>query len=205
MSEKRNDVTSIVSIPVTVAEYTCGCWGKHLPPYITGGEIVLPCGLGYRSRNHTHGQNFYVLDVQDNMALVEFRKYGDLYGAGVWRYLTGEDDGHLFVCHVSKASGSVADTLKGMVPIAVKRAMREGLDVRRQGDWFFVPVARSPRGKIEYDCPLDDDHRASEIVALKTVVYVRGSISHSQHKTIRLDGWHKAIRNGRLALLGGDD
>lgn len=94
--ETRNDISTIqqAGIPAALGEFSCGYWGKHQPPYIQENQIVIDVGQGYRSNKHLHGQNLYVIeaDAEQRVALIEMRKYGDLYGAGLWHYLIGVDN-----------------------------------------------------------------------------------------------------------------
>jgi len=208
---EKNDVTSLVGIPVRLEEFSCGCWGKHQPPYIEENQIVIKVGLGYRSNKHLHGQNLYVLEVdaENRIALIEMRKYGDFYSAGLWHYLIGVDEVP-FIAQVPSTIDALAEALEYLKPAAVKRAEQAGLSVKRQGDWFFIPVARAPRGEVEHNVPLDDDHVAANIIRKRSVIYVQGAVAHSQHAMVYLDTWHKAIRNkairtGRLARGSGAD
>jgi len=210
---KRNEIGELVKIgPVVLQDYSCGCWGRHHPPRIESSQIVIEVGEGYRSNKHLHGQNLYVLEVdaENRVALIEMRKYGDLYGAGLWHYLIGVDDGVLFVCQTPSTIDTLAGTLEYLKPAAVRKAKAAGQDIKRQGDWFFIPTTRTPRGEVEHNQALDDDHVATDVIRKKTVVYVRGTVVHGQHATIYLDTWHRAVRNrairtGRLARGGGAD
>lgn len=215
MYQARNDISEVkgAGIPVELTEFSCGCWGKHESPNIDEetGQILIAVGEGYRSNKHQHGQNVYVIKVsaENRVALVEMRKYGDLYGSGMWHYLLGVDEVP-FVAQVPNTLDTLEEALDYLKPVTVKRAEEAGLDVRRQGDWYFVPVSRAPRGEVAHNRPLDDDHVAADIIRKKSVVYVRGVVVHRQHTAMELDGWHKAIQNkairiGRLARGGGAD
>lgn len=209
--EQRNSIANLVQagIPVETRDYSCGCWGKHQPPYIDNSTIIIEIGRGYQSNKHMHGQNLYIIEARDNLALIEVRKYGDLYGSGMWHYLIGVD-GAPFIAQISSNINTLDGALESLKPASVKRAESQGLTVERQGDWYFIPTS-APRGQIEINQPLDDDHVATEAVLLKTVAYVRGEITHRQHGTLILGSqWHKAIQNnairtGRLAMGGNAD
>jgi len=203
-------------IPIRREEFTCGWGGKHHPPVIDAGQIVIAVGEGYRSRNHLHVQDLYPVDIDttNHVALVVMRKRGDLYGSGQWAYVIGVVDGAPFICQVPKETQSLKEAWAYLKPILVKRAEEAGLIPLRQGDWYFVPVVpvdRRPRGDIEHDLPLVGNHMAQEMIRLRTVIYVRGAIVHSQHGVLVLgQRWHKAVRNkairtGRLARGGGAD
>jgi len=219
--ENKNDISKLAAagIKVVLEDYSCGCWGKHHTPYIENATasledqyIVIEVGEGYRSSKHLHGQNVYVLETnpEEHIALIEMRKYGDMYGAGMWHYLIGIE-GSLFIAQVPSTIDTLAEALESLKPAAVKRAEVNGADVKRQGDWYFIPVNRKPRGTVEVNQPLDDDHVADEAVILKTVAYARGIVTHGHHASLNLGKtWHKALQNnairtGRLAMGGYDD
>ena len=135
--------------------FACGCWGKHQPPYVDHGSIVFAVGVGYESRKHLHGQNVYVVDIDpvDQRALVEMRKFGDCFGAGLWRYLIGVEQGTPWACHVPATLQSVAEAAEYLKPAEVKRAIQAGKQVKRQGDWFFIPVAKPGRAQAPSTSP----------------------------------------------------
>jgi len=111
------------------------------------------------------------------------------------------------------------------MPASIKTSIANGAPVQRQGDWYFVPVAKpSAAAKETGFSSLDGDHMPAECFATGSTfatvdrksirvpdgtIYVRGTISHAQHDSIYLDGWHKAIRNkairiGRLGRINND-
>lgn len=184
MSEQpRNDISVLTAagIPAITAEFSCGCWGKHQPPYLSDDQIVFEIGTGYRSNKHTHGQNVYVIeaDAEQHVALIEMRKYGDLYGAGLWHYLVGVDSAP-FIAQVSSNIDTLAEALASLKPAEVVKAEAAGLTVQRQGDWFFVPVSRKPtslakplaewraqttRALYDERITLDGDHAPDEMLS----------------------------------------
>lgn len=214
MQTVRNDLSRVkneTTIPVRLDDFDCGCWGRHQPPRVIEGTIVFDVGIGYRSNKHLHGQNAYVLDVADNMAVVQVRKFGDMFGAGLWNYLIGIDQGIPWIAHVPKKVGTVAQAVERLMPAEVRRARARGLQVQRQGDFFFVPARRVLQGEYLTAVAIDDDHVADELVRCKTTIFVRGRVRHGHHATVELGTvWHRAIRNnairtGRFALGGSQD
>ena len=193
----RNDVSMVKEIPIELGKFNCGWWGRHQPPYIKEGKIIFDVGVGYKSNNHLHGQNLYVIDAycQEKMALIEVRKYGDLYGAGHWMYLTGINSIHAWICQVPVTLESVIEAVEYLKPAAVKHAEEAGLKVVRQGDWFFIPVSKPGHGTSVVNHPLDDDHFVDLMVCGRSANWVVGEVCHDQQATIFLDTWHKAIRN----------
>lgn len=55
-------------------------------------------------------------------------------------YLCALDEGRYFVSRLRRPAASIDAAFRQLKPPAVLRAEREGLDVRRQGEWFFVPT-----------------------------------------------------------------
>jgi len=214
---RRNDLTPLqaAGIPVDTAQFECGCWGRHAPPTIDpDGTIVFYIGVGYRSSRHLHGQNMYVLEVAPEtcQALVEMRKFGDLYGAGLWHYLIGVDACGTYVKQVSSRVETIQEAQDSLAPVEVKRAHARGLQVRQYGDWFFVPASASwrPRSEPRRSYTLDEGCMVEEAFVGKTVLYVRGAIFHWRLPPLHLDNWHKArrdksVRNGYLARVSPDE
>ena len=55
-------------------------------------------------------------------------------------YLCALDEGSYFVSHLSKPAESVHEAFDSLKPQAVKDAFAEGKNVKRQGEWFFIPT-----------------------------------------------------------------
>src|SRR5262249_7796591 len=66
-------------------------------------------------------------------------------GSGVLRenghdYLCSMDEGSYFVSQLYRRVRSVADAFASLNPREVVAAEEAGLEVKRQGEWFFIPV-----------------------------------------------------------------
>lgn len=109
---------------------------------------------------------------------------------------------------------SIKEAYEALKPDEVKKALKKGLNVRRQGEWFFIPLPKSKqnvkpdmepgwgdnRGKkvvtrIELRAGPNRPNYAQMGVAKKSLV--KGIISHAgrEHKDLRLDTWCKAVPN----------
>lgn len=115
--------------------------------------------------------------------------------------LFGEDERY-FVAQVSDSATSVTDALERLVPPEVRVAQSEGLDVKRQGDWFFIPLTDEEvaqrwdnRGPYVPLCFSLGDHHVQKGVGLGDDILVRGDVTHSEHRTLHLSGWHQAVPN----------
>ncbi len=228
----RNDISIIAemtTIPIGSEEFSWGKYEPYSPPRIDheAGKIFIPHGKTSRS-SWLAGQNFYTIDidVNHNMALIEIRRFGDYCGARK-QFLIGTDNGHPWIAHLPPRFEFVIEAIEYLKPAAVKKAEARGLNILRQGDWFFIPATRPYRTAKNhgFEIGLDGDHIPTELVATgyeqssetssKLVpiksIYVRGRLDHGQHNSLFFgDQWHKAIRNtairtGRLALGGYAD
>lgn len=88
-----------------------------------------------------------VLDVGESALLVHFGSE-----LGTQHFIFGKDGdlGQPFVTPVGKKAKTLDDAFDGLKPKIVKDAIAQGLDVKRQGDWFFIPTAE-PRCKKSFD------------------------------------------------------
>lgn len=118
-----------------------------------------------------------------------------------------------FLVELPHAASSIADAYESLKPDEVKRALAKGLDVKRQGEWFFIPV----KGDDTPDCRTDADRERWEPeqlyrplilqagpnrpntaeMGIEAKAWVKGKIEHSgrEHATLFLKTWHKAVPN----------
>jgi len=135
-----------------------------------------------------------------------------------------------FVTQVSSRLDTVAAAFDSLMPKTVRRAVEAGVDVRRQGDWFFVPLdfiapnclaatiqkswdpafarlGERPFLKPHflysgYWCTIETRHSASEVRhRCNGRPLVRGTVSAPDHEELFLDDWHVGIR--RLEVKHG--
>lgn len=139
-------------------------------------------------------------DVNDarQMVLMDVVTEGIL---GSERLLLGQDERY-FITGAPKGSTTVSDALARMVPPEVRAARKQGRSVKRQGDWFFVPLLPDETPSILFDWWAHADaaswlldHRAEQCARLQDQTFVRGEITHPEHRPLRLDEWHFAIAN----------
>ena len=123
------------------------------------------------------------------------------------RILVGMDESHLFVCPLKEGGSSVAEAHRKLAPDNVHRA-RHSLKVRRQGEWFFIPVKQAAvAARIEEELQAGRysthaaltaggrPHRADRLLRVGEEMYVLGAIRHSDHRVVNLKSWHKMERN----------
>ena len=106
-------------------------------------------------------------------------------------------------------------------PQQVKDAIDEGWQVKRQGEWYFIPVNRSKPNSIGLCIPIDKPfkldkgltgygrtahHTVSEGFTYKDKVYVRGIVKHDlkDHAPVKLYEdpkdkiWYEAVKNKQI-------
>lgn len=146
-----------------------------------------------------------------------------LFSIGADHYLFDYDRRELkngilnaFMAKLPNASESIAAAYESLKPVAVVEAEKQGLKVRRQGEWFFIPVKTAPtKGQRIFDSKNKTRWGGSESLELRAgnnrpnnaskgfvhdktnVTYVTGRISHRgrEHADLMLKGWHIAVPN----------
>lgn len=55
-------------------------------------------------------------------------------------FVIGTDEGAYFMSQLPRSVGSVEEALESLRPAEVSQAIENGLEVKRQGEWFFIPT-----------------------------------------------------------------
>jgi hypothetical protein len=129
------------------------------------------------------------------------------------RILVGMDESQLFICPLEKRASSVKEAHRKLAPEEVDRA-RHSLKVKRQGEWFFVPVRNSDKlrqigeacaaGEFSSDAPITAagrPHRVEQLVEIDYERYSMGKVRHPDHRTLRLESWHRVFRNTEEVMV----
>jgi len=140
----------------------------------------------------------------------------------VRHYLCGVDERQLFIAECPGPVTSVKaahDSLKG--DARIKLAEDRSRKVTRQGEWFFLEATEEELKAIETLLRKNQlgllkkrslgagghPHVADEMVVMSPKilahgwpvqngdVFIRGSVKHTDHKTVRFTNWRKVIRN----------
>jgi len=110
---------------------------------------------------------------------------------------------------------TIAQAYHELKPTAVLEAEAQGLTVKRQGEWFFIPVNNKQESKVETAfvtrtkgntfAQIQGSLRvgnnrpniAQSFQELEGLNYVSGRISHTgrEHKDLELKTWHIAVPN----------
>lgn len=195
-------------------------------PEVQNGSIILwegKCGYNWGGRGsndrHTHAQTIKVKSVAHQAMLVSI-----WVSEGVpAQFLLGVDGGTPFVTQVTRRPQTVAEALEWLKPKKVKEAIAQGLDVKRQGDWFFIPTPKEPRrhknginvprstpalktnalyrgAALVYNCAQTRHHAGlviyQSVLGLPCVApFVKGNVKAPDHKPLFLQTWHLGVRN----------
>lgn len=140
-----------------------------------------------------------------------------------WSFLIGMDDGSYFGCRLVDHPKNIEGAFTSLIP----KHLRKRTDLKRQGEWFIVPVSENivpvPERAVEFgdqyrdycvylqrDDPKSNLHmlNANEgYVDFRGRVFARdGSLEHSgdQHPTITFKGWHTFEKNTAIASVSVD-
>ena len=117
-------------------------------------------------------------------------------------YLMGMDQAHLFIAELPRRVSTVENAHDVLKPADAKRSKA----AKRQGEWFFIPATADeerlidgPDAVIEHVAAIPgnsrNQHFAEEIVKIEKMVFVRGKITHVDHRTLVLKRWCRVERN----------
>lgn len=164
-----------------------------------------------------------ILDVGEDALLARFGSE-----VGTQHFIFGKDGnlGQPFMTQVGRKVRTLIDAFDSLMPKIVKEAIAQGLDVKRQGDWFFIPT-KEPVCKKSYaakwywnlegrridtglrpdvlytDWRFDETRHTvrGEIIFRSTGRhYVRGTVDAPDHPSLSLglQRWHLAVRRNSL-------
>ncbi|MFX1237866.1 MAG: hypothetical protein ACFFAS_05175 [Promethearchaeota archaeon] len=138
---------------------------------------------------------------------------------GIRKFLMGMDESHLFIATLPDDLGAinkVKDAHRILKPEIVLKEEKNTNRIKRQGEWFFIPASTKELEEIKKEMEKEINtylkkagvgsmrlikdkpgraHIADEIIKIPNGKFVRGKISHRDHKTIKLHGWHMVSRN----------
>ena len=129
------------------------------------------------------------------------------------RYLMGLDEKHLFISGLPKEDvNTVAEAHQALKHRAVIEAEKQGREIKRQGEYFFVLLTAREQEelmvKMEKDkrilCKRDKlsrnrqrPHFVRRLIRMrrKRKIYAQGTVTHEQHEPLILPTWHRVYRN----------
>lgn len=117
------------------------------------------------------------------------------------QFIFGRDgDGRPFMTQVTTKLQTIEEAFDYLKPKLVKEAIAQGLDVKRQGDWFFIPVQKSfSRHSYQPDgySNLEGRYMANELVP--GVLYSGDFFQETRH-TVRGEIFYRC--NGHHYVMG---
>jgi len=155
------------------------------------------------------------LDVKPRLRHLVLDVYGERLPIG-GRFLCGHDEYHWFVAALQFNQGTqtVRGAMESLKPPEVLRAQkRMGVRHRRhrrttaayvrQGEWFFLP---RPKLRVNESMVERNGHlvreggKPHEVEWLSRsedgeFTFARGEVRHPDHSVLRLDVWHRVVRN----------
>ena len=194
-------------------------------PEVRGETVCMwegPCDAGVR-KEHKHRQELTVIDINETAFLLRIK-----CSLSYMHFIIGMDDEHPFVTPVLRRLNTIQDAFDWLVPNKVREALTLGEDVKRQGDWFFIPTDKPPRldgcyGTRHFGIKtfkLYENHRLiygsqtrhiGQQVIYKSVLglpypapFVKGDVRAPDHPTLHLENWHIGVRT-RSTPAGGSD
>jgi hypothetical protein len=136
-------------------------------------------------------------------------------------FLVGSDERNYFISQLPAGVSTVRDAHRVLKPATAAPA------TRRQGEWFFIPVSKveeawiqankllilrntpisrggnphtceeilfAPKRKLDFDVPATEGD---------IVVFMRGTVRHIDHKTVRFPEWMRVVRNDEKTRATG--
>lgn len=119
-----------------------------------------------------------------------------------------------FLVELTTSVKTISEAYQSLKPKEVVDAEKKGLEVKRQGEWFFIPVKGNyePETRIEnwgqnkgktVNVALDlragqnRPNRVTQHAKVNGETFVTGKVEHSgrEHAALILKGWYKAIPN----------
>lgn len=135
------------------------------------------------------------------------------------KYLMGMDEKHLFISGLPKEKvNTVADAHQVLKHREVVIAEKEGRKVKRQGEYFFVPMPKEEEKELIKKADVAGKtfvrgrlvrgghrpHFARRLIIMRrgTKKYAQGHITHEQHEPMYLPSWHRVYRNRETSSPG---
>lgn len=112
-----------------------------------------------------------------------------------------------FLAQIPIKVTSVSEAYRALKPIDVTLAEMQGLEVVRQGEWFFIPVKGEHTPDLEelrggstrkrMELRAGDNRPNYAEMGVEALGLVKGKVEHSgrEHKPVMLSTWHRAVPN----------
>jgi len=126
------------------------------------------------------------------------------------RLLLGKDEGHYFISLLPKLVSTVKAAHKLLKPAIIKKSLKK--DYTRQGEWFFLKMKdhdfvpwkqnrsfQNEQGGLRFNGGISNGKGRAHIVSENCIVgnvrFVKGSVTHPDHKTKFFKNWVRVFSN----------
>ena len=131
-------------------------------------------------------------------------------------FLCGRDERqHPFIAQLQRGAPTITAAHESLKPPELKglkikghgknaRVKGKRPSVHRQGEWFFKKATAEEleeikdfpsRKKIPIESTRGNPHIADERIFVKGVIFVRGSVRHDEHETLKFPYWMRVFHN----------
>ena len=125
------------------------------------------------------------------------------------KLLCGFDEKHLFIAQLpdnQRVVNKIKDAHRILKPQIIAKNKKKNNRIKRQGEWFFIPITHKEQElinlyqknvlkKVRIGNGGGNPHIANQLLRIKDNTFVKGKISHIEHKTLKMPGWFKVIKN----------
>jgi len=210
MGTPESELVAVMGQNCVVIDTRFDIDGRIGDRYMRGAHETLNVPIEELQSMGVDPTEVFVIDQQNAKTL--FIAEGDYYYRGSLSETNSDPYADGWVAALDQPVESVNEVLNEAVrPDSVIAAEDAGLDVKRQGDWFFIEqhddfmptgIVRNPELQPEGECDFLQNH-AAEWLGMDALnpqrVFVKGEVTHlnDDHETMDLgDEWFTAQHNG---------
>jgi len=210
MTSADSELVAVMGKNCVVVDTRFDIGGRLNERYMRGAHETLNAPIDELQQMGVDPSEVFVIDQQNAKTL--FISEGDYYYRGSLSETNSDPYADGWIAALDEPVESVTEVLTEAVrPDSVIAAEQADLDVKRQGDWFFIEqhddfmptgVVRKPDLQPEGECDFLQNH-AAEWLGMDALnpsrVFVKGEVTHlnDDHETMDLgDQWWTAQHNG---------
>lgn len=190
---------------------------SSIKPRVAGGAKVLGVNGDTRNSKERHDGKFKSV-VQQGWVVEYKTPKANRY------FLLGRDERQMFMCQLPSHASSVKQAHDLLKHGEISTADEKGAKYKRQGEWFFIPASDESQKHIEAMFKAHGKtkaaigeaagrrqgkpHTAAMLVVAdgkplahgfpvlaRGEVYVKGTVTHADHATVRFDKWMRVLAN----------
>jgi hypothetical protein len=177
---------------------------------------TIPSGAEVHISRNSNGEIDYMAYHRIGQALLKYNKIIHLkYDNGMEEdrivekyFICGMDEGSYFVSELPKPAKTVEGAFKVLKPYSVQKAEKNGIEVKRQGEWFFIPQKKEdlPHHLVKNELKSHSlPHEVNSAAHIVTRMFkgmgrtfTKGYVRHSrkEHRPLNLgEQFHIAVKN----------